>query len=46
VLEWEPGISLEDGLAETYGWIEANVRQVLDAQGAETGQRVLQEVTV
>jgi nucleoside-diphosphate-sugar epimerase len=46
VLEWEPGISLEDGLARTYAWIESNVREVLNAQGAEAGQRVLQEVMV
>jgi nucleoside-diphosphate-sugar epimerase len=46
VLEWEPDISLEAGLARTYGWIEENVREVLEAQGAEVGQKVLQEVTV
>jgi nucleoside-diphosphate-sugar epimerase len=46
VLEWEPGISLEDGLTRTYGWIEENVRSVLKEQGVEVGQRVLQEVTV
>ena len=26
VLEWAPGISLEDGLARTYTWIEAQVK--------------------
>jgi nucleoside-diphosphate-sugar epimerase len=46
VLEWEPEISLEDGLARTYRWIEENVREVLKEQGAEAGQRVLQEVTI
>jgi nucleoside-diphosphate-sugar epimerase len=28
VLGWEPRISLENGLAETYSWIEAQVRAV------------------
>ncbi|BBZ09361.1 NAD-dependent dehydratase [Mycolicibacterium doricum] len=27
VLHWEPRVSLEDGLTETYRWIEAQVRQ-------------------
>jgi len=27
VLKWEPQISLEDGLARTYEWIEAQVTQ-------------------
>jgi GDP-D-mannose 3', 5'-epimerase len=26
-LQWEPGISLEDGLASTYAWIEDQVRE-------------------
>ena len=26
VLKWEPKISLEDGLAKTYSWIEDQVR--------------------
>ncbi len=27
VLHWQPEISLEEGLARTYRWIEAQVRQ-------------------
>ncbi len=27
VLEWEPSVSLEDGLAKTYAWIEDQVRK-------------------
>jgi nucleoside-diphosphate-sugar epimerase len=31
VLDWEPGISLEDGLKKTYEWIEEQVRlQIAD----------------
>jgi GDP-D-mannose 3', 5'-epimerase len=30
VLHWEPAISLENGLAKTYGWIEAQVRTRLE----------------
>lgn len=33
VLNWEPAISLEDGLARTYRWIEAQVREQLEAEG-------------
>jgi GDP-D-mannose 3',5'-epimerase len=32
VLAWEPQISLEDGLARTYAWIEAQVAQSLKAE--------------
>jgi GDP-D-mannose 3',5'-epimerase len=31
VLNWEPGISLEEGLARTYNWIEDQVRDQLKA---------------
>lgn len=31
VLDWEPQISLEDGLARTYNWIENQVARKLDA---------------
>ena len=30
VLDWEPQISLEEGLARTYAWIESEVRKSLD----------------
>ncbi len=30
VLEWEPAISLEEGLARTYAWIEDRVREQLN----------------
>jgi len=32
VLGWEPQISLEDGMAETYAWIETQVQKSLNAQ--------------
>jgi dTDP-D-glucose 4,6-dehydratase len=34
VLDWEPEISLEEGLAKTYGWIEAQVKAKLEASSA------------
>lgn len=33
VLGWEPQISLEEGLARTYRWIEGQVKAKLEAQG-------------
>jgi len=36
VLDWEPKVSLEDGLAKTYHWIEHQVRQNLAAQSYST----------
>lgn len=33
VLGWEPEISLEEGLARTYAWIEQQVREKLEADG-------------
>lgn len=34
VLDWEPEISLEEGLRRTYGWIEEQVRQKLEREQA------------
>jgi GDP-D-mannose 3',5'-epimerase len=34
VLDWEPQISLEEGLARTYAWIEAQVAQSLGKREA------------
>lgn len=41
VLNWEPAVSLEDGLARTYAWIEDQVRQQLSTtvSGSYTGAR-------
>jgi GDP-D-mannose 3', 5'-epimerase len=33
VLGWEPEISLEEGLARTYVWIESQLQKKLDQQG-------------
>ena len=35
VLQWEPAITLEEGLQRTYGWIEAQVRRKLWATHPE-----------
>lgn len=35
VLGWEPQISLEEGLARTYAWIEEQVRKKLEREGVE-----------
>ncbi len=39
VLNWEPEISLEEGLRQTYTWIEAQVRAKLTANGNGNGAR-------
>ncbi len=43
VLGWEPEISLEDGLARTYHWIEQQVAASLSANETKS---VLAEATV
>jgi nucleoside-diphosphate-sugar epimerase len=41
VLQWEPQISLEDGLRRTYTWIEKQVQQSMAASGdSAVGSRV------
>jgi GDP-D-mannose 3', 5'-epimerase len=39
VLGWEPRISLEEGLARTYTWIEAQVRQKLATEAAAVAEQ-------
>ncbi len=47
VLGWEPQISLEEGLARTYAWIEQQLRQKLARESiAETDGVVVQNVMV
>jgi len=41
VLEWEPRISLEDGLARTYTWIEDQVRREVEDTRASQRQLAL-----
>lgn len=36
VLNWEPSVSLEDGLAKTYKWIEEQVRAQFATESAKT----------
>ena len=40
VLGWEPTVSLEEGLARTYAWIEEQVRESLAASGRERPELV------
>jgi nucleoside-diphosphate-sugar epimerase len=44
VLGWEPSISLEEGLARTYPWIEAQVRQVKQSFSGPVPQGVYVQV--
>ena len=37
VLGWEPEISLEDGLARTYSWIESQVQEKMALEGIHAG---------
>jgi GDP-D-mannose 3',5'-epimerase len=39
VLKWEPRVSLEEGFAKTYAWIEKQVAAKLEAAGAEGRRR-------
>ncbi len=38
VLGWEPSITLEEGLAVTYKWIEEQVKEKISADGKQTAQ--------
>lgn len=38
VLGWEPSVSLEEGLAVTYHWIEQQVREKISRSGLQTAQ--------
>ncbi len=39
VLKWEPRVTLEEGLAKTYAWIEKQVAAKLEAKGAAGRRR-------
>jgi nucleoside-diphosphate-sugar epimerase len=45
VLGWEPSISLEDGIARTYAWIEARVREAGGAPGVRAPETVPSDAT-
>ena len=38
VLGWEPEVSLEEGLARTYAWIETQVRKKLGLKASEAAE--------
>lgn len=41
ILAWEPQVSLEEGLARAYAWIEEEVRAKLDLAGARGAIRIV-----
>ncbi|MDX1438419.1 MAG: NAD-dependent epimerase/dehydratase family protein [Rubricoccaceae bacterium] len=43
VLQWEPKITLEDGIARTYRWIEDQLRSKLDRDGQVAENAVVSE---